>query len=515
MKKTHLLLLAFVLFLATACTTTKKIESPKTAVTNNYSEAIFLQINDVYEIAALEDGKKGGLARVATIAQKLRAENPNTYLIISGDFFNPSVIGTLKYEGKTIKGRQMVDVLNSIGTNFAILGNHEFDLDLPDFQERVNESKFTWISTDVNTFENTPFAKKNADGTFTAFPTSETINVPTKDDKPFKIGLFSATIPLVQKNWIVYNDYKTSAKNKVAELSKSCDIVLGITHLEISQDRELATLLPSVPLFMGGHDHDNMRVQEGKTTICKADANAKSVYIHRIRKDNVSKKISVISETIAMDEKIAEHPATAELVKKWKDIAYQSMISQGFNPSNVVKKLTTTLDGRESKLRHEQCQLGTWIASSMLEGSREKAVCAFFNGGSVRVDDQLTGNLTEYDIIRIMPYGGQTAEVTLKGSLLKKVLDAGNNNKGRGGYLQRTPNIAKIGENWAINGVLIDNASNYNIITGAFLFSGKEAGLEFFNDKNPDVVKSILPKADDKTDNRNDTRKLFIQYLMK
>jgi 2',3'-cyclic-nucleotide 2'-phosphodiesterase (5'-nucleotidase family) len=425
------------------------------------------------------------------------------------------VIGTLKFEGKSIKGRQMVDVLNYIGLDYAILGNHEFDLDLPDLQERINESKFKWISTDVTSFENSPFAKKSGDGSFTAFPTSDIITVKGKDENSFKIGLFSATTPIVKKNWITYNDYKTSATSKVAELSKNSDVVLGITHLEISQDRQLASILPTVPLLMGGHDHDNMRVQEGKTVITKADANAKSVYVHRVRMDNKTRKITITSESIAMDENIPEHAGTAALVQKWKNIAIESMNSQGFNPTNVVKKLTTTLDGRESSVRHEQCPLGTMIASSMLDGSREKAICAFFNGGSVRVDDQLTGNLTEYDIIRIMPYGGQVAEVSLKGSLLKKVLDAGNNNKGKGGYLQRTPNIAKVGNDWAINGTLIEDAKPYQIITGAFLFSGKEAGLEFFNEKNPEVIKFSLPNAEDKSDLRNDTRKLFIQYLKK
>jgi 5'-nucleotidase len=114
-----------------------------------------------------------------------------------------------------------------------------------------------------------------------------------------------------------------------------------------------------------------------------------------------------------------------------------------------------------------------------------------------------------------MPYGGQVVEATLKGSLLKKVLDAGENNKGRGGYLQRTPNIAKANTNWTIDGNIIENDKNYTVITGAFLFSGKEIGLEFFNEKNPEVVKFVYPKAEDKTDIRNDTRKLLIEYLIK
>jgi 2',3'-cyclic-nucleotide 2'-phosphodiesterase (5'-nucleotidase family) len=512
MKIKHIVLLLATLLWSNACTTSKKIA---VAPSNDFTEAIFLQVNDVYEITALENGKRGGLARVATILKKLEAENKNTFFVIAGDFFNPSVIGTLKYQDKAIKGRQMVDVLNQMGLDYAILGNHEFDLDQADFQARVDESKFKWISTDVNTTGNTAFRKKNADGTTTPFPTSEIISIPTKNGENFKIGLFSATIPLIKKDWIVYNDYKASAKTQSNILNAECNVVLGLTHLEIKQDRELATLLPNVPLFMGGHDHDNMKVQEGNTTITKADANAKSVYIHRVRLDNMTKKVSIVSETIAMDEKITPDAAVAEVVNKWKNIAQSSMAAQGFNAERVVKKVPIPMDAQESMVRHHQCEIGAIITTSFLKGSREKAVCAFFNSGSVRIDDKIQGDITEYDIIRILPYGGQVVEVTMKGSLLKKVLDAGESNKGKGGYLQRTTNIAKVNTNWAINGNLIDDKTDYTVVTGAFLFSGKEAGLEFFNAKNPEIVKAVFPKIEDKTDIRNDSRKLLIDYLMK
>jgi 2',3'-cyclic-nucleotide 2'-phosphodiesterase (5'-nucleotidase family) len=514
MRVKHFLFSLCLSLLALACSTTQKGDKTN-PTSNNFTEAIFLQINDVYEIGALDNGKVGGLPRVATILEKLRAENPNTYFVLAGDFFSPSVIGTLKYEGKGIKGRQMVDVLNNMGLNYAILGNHEFDLDEPDFQERVNESKFKWISTDVNTTNNQPFTKKNPDGTISPFLTSDIVRVKGNDGNSFKIGLFSATIPIVNKPWISYNNYKTTAQNKVEQLSKSCDVVLGITHLAIVQDRELATLVPTVPLFMGGHDHDNMLVQEGNTFIAKADANAKTIYIHRVRMDNKTRKVTVSSELVAMDEKVVENAATAEVVKKWKDIAMKSMESQGFSPNALIKKLTSPLDGRESTIRNKQCELGNLIATAMQKSSKDAKAIAFFNSGSVRVDDQLTGNLTEYDAIRIMPYGGSVVELLMTGELVKRILDAGENNKGRGGYLQRSANIVRMGENWAINGVFIDDKKQYTVVTGAYLYSGKEQGIEFFHDRNPGVIKADIPKAEHKNDLRNDIRKLFIDYIKK
>ena len=505
----HLAVSLLALLIFATSSAQQSIIAPKTP----YTEAIILQINDVYEIGALDNGKRGGLPRVAAVLQKLRAENPNTYFVLCGDFLSPSVVGTLKHEGKPIKGKHMVDVLNYIGLDYAILGNHEFDLDFPEFQERVNESQFKWISTDVNSFENMPFTKKDKNGYFTPFLSSEVITVPGKNNKAYKIGLFSATAPLVKKNWITYNNYSEISPYVARNLSASCNVVIGLTHLDVKNDRELAKSVPFVPLLMGGHDHDNMKVVEGKTLITKADANVKSVYIHRIRFNDSTDQATIHSESLKMDEKIAPHEGTTELVKKWMDIAAESMQKQGFEPFRVITTLKKPLDGRESVVRHQQCELGNLIADAMMNASKANAVCAFVNSGSIRIDDQIQGNLSEYDVLRIMPYGGPVVEVSMRGSLLKKVLDAGEENVGKGGYLQRSSNLSKAKKGWLISGKAIDDAKTYNVVTGAFLFSGKESGITFFNDKNPEVLAFQSPNVEDKSDLRNDIRKIFIQYL--
>ncbi|MEM9022155.1 MAG: hypothetical protein AAGB22_00340, partial [Bacteroidota bacterium] len=47
-------------------------------------EFIVLQLNDVYEIAPLENGQAGGMARVATLRNQLLAENPRVITVLSG-----------------------------------------------------------------------------------------------------------------------------------------------------------------------------------------------------------------------------------------------------------------------------------------------------------------------------------------------------------------------------------------------------------------------------------------------
>ena len=87
-----------------------------------------LQLNDVYEISSIQGGKFGGMARVKTIHKELLKENKNTLLVMAGDFLNPSLIGTMKYNGERIRGKQMVEVMNAMNFDVAAFGNHEFDI---------------------------------------------------------------------------------------------------------------------------------------------------------------------------------------------------------------------------------------------------------------------------------------------------------------------------------------------------------------------------------------------------
>ncbi|MFT7055099.1 MAG: 2',3'-cyclic-nucleotide 2'-phosphodiesterase (5'-nucleotidase family), partial [Roseivirga sp.] len=140
MKRFNLFALGVILLISLSCSSEKS---------NDTVDFIILQINDVYEIAPLEGGKVGGMARVATLRKQLLAENPNVITTLSGDFVSPSLTGTLKYENEKIAGKQMIEVMNAVGIDYVVPGNHEFDLKENEIQQRIDESQFTWTTTNV------------------------------------------------------------------------------------------------------------------------------------------------------------------------------------------------------------------------------------------------------------------------------------------------------------------------------------------------------------------------------
>src|SRR5688572_20396444 len=179
----------FYVFLILSLSTSCKTPSQLTGSNDDGKIDInFIQINDVYEIAGVSGGKEGGLARIATLKKKYLMTNPNTFTVIAGDFLSPSVYNSLQYQGKPVRGKQMIETLNAAGLDFAIFGNHEFDIKENELQERIDESSFKWIST--NTFhkkgnEIIPFSKSNGE----IIPATQILELQDADGTKVKIGL--------------------------------------------------------------------------------------------------------------------------------------------------------------------------------------------------------------------------------------------------------------------------------------------------------------------------------------
>src|SRR5258708_35587656 len=100
-----------------------------------------LSVNDVYVLEPVAG--RGGLARVATLVRGLESETPNTLFALAGDTLSPSLLSTLR------RGAQMIDGWNALGLGVAAFGNHEFDFGPAVLAERVGESRFPWLATNV------------------------------------------------------------------------------------------------------------------------------------------------------------------------------------------------------------------------------------------------------------------------------------------------------------------------------------------------------------------------------
>jgi 2',3'-cyclic-nucleotide 2'-phosphodiesterase (5'-nucleotidase family) len=173
-----------------------------------------------------------------------------------------------------------------------------------------------------------------------------------------------------------------------------------------------------------------------------------------------------------------------------------------------------TLEGRETEIRKGITNLTKLVAASIADACPDADV-VMFNAGSIRVDDRLAPPITEYDIIRALPFGGGTVLTDMKGKLLLRVLQSGIKNAGNGGFLQYQPVIYNSYSNtFTINGTAIDPEKVYKVALSDFLLSGQEKNLDFLTKDNPDVIK-VYPEENLPGSSQSDIRLAVVRYLQK
>lgn len=513
----RLSLYTFMIIAFYSCTGTRPVaggDDKKIALT-------FLQVNDVYEIAPLENGTAGGMARVATVKKKLLEKNPNTYLIMAGDFLSPSVFNSLQFEGKRIRGRQMVEAMDAAGTDIAVFGNHEFDISESELQSRLNESGFQWISS--NSFhkkgnEVMPFAKKKGHAVETV-PEYYLMKIKDNDGTTATIGFIGLTLPFNKATYVSYTDPLATAEKIFNRIKDSCDAVVAITHQAMADDILLAKRLPRLAMIIGGHEHDRRFEKVGDVLITKAHANAKSAYILQLRINKTHKTTKVSSSLQRINADIHLDSATDVVVKKWTAIAERSYAELGFDAKRIIRTAGDPLDGRETEVRSHPTNLTRILVSSM-EAAAPQADMAILNAGSIRLDDVLQMPVSEYDILRSLPFGGGIAEADMKGSLLIQVLEAGKKNIGIGGFLHYSPSLvynpAAVSNYavWTLKDKPLDSSKTYRVALTEFLLTGGEANLGFLKSDNPGIVK-IYEAAKHITDPKSDVRLAVIRYMEK
>ena len=310
-SRSFLLALTLVSFGCSSTTTTTVQQDSATgdqAQVERVAEFILLQLNDVYEITPVEGGKRGGLARVATLRQRLLEENPNTYTVLSGDFLSQSALGTAKVDGERLAGKQMVAVLNAAGLDLVTFGNHEFDLDRDQFASRMAESEFGYISGNVADQDGVPFPGADL---------YRIIEIPAVSGDTLRVGLLAVTADFNKKDYVSYRDHTEVLREQVDALGRDVDAFIALTHLTQAQDVAVSHDVPELDLILGGHDHENMQLWRGPdlTPIVKADANVRSVYVHRVRYDFDTEKLEMDIRLELITDEIPDDPATAEFYK--------------------------------------------------------------------------------------------------------------------------------------------------------------------------------------------------------
>ncbi|MGG0737774.1 bifunctional metallophosphatase/5'-nucleotidase [Niallia taxi] len=102
-----------------------------------------------------------GLGKVATILAEERSKNEHTIVIDNGDLIQGTPLTYHYVQSLADKNNPMIQLLNKLQYDGAVIGNHEFNYGLNILQKAVNESDFPWLCANiVKEDTNEPFLGK-------------------------------------------------------------------------------------------------------------------------------------------------------------------------------------------------------------------------------------------------------------------------------------------------------------------------------------------------------------------
>ena len=371
----------------------------------------FLLVNDVYLADTLTDGR-GGLARVATVRNRLADQGPVVF-VVAGDVLSPSLL--TKYYG----GRQMVASFNAAKLDYATLGNHEFDLELDSLVARIEASKFKWISSNCTRADGTQLPK--------VLPW-DTLRI-----SGHKVGLFGLTLPGNYPPTVRCADPDSAAARVVETLTtEGADLIVGITHQTIQADRELLSREPHIDLLLGGHEHDARDSTVSGRHIVKADANAVSAQFVTLWGGKGSWRQA--TGLVQINATLPPDTTVARVVAEWDD-----SLQKRLGPERVVGRTTVPIDPSTSFSRRSESMMGDLVSDAMRSGTG--ADVALLNSGTLRLDNVIQpGPISNHQLEAIFPFADQTRVVTfpLTGAGVRRLLEHGVSSDvlGTGGFLQ-------------------------------------------------------------------------------
>jgi len=379
-------------------------------------EITLLQINDTYVLEPVDEGRRGGLARLATLVLRLRAAHPNVVFAHAGDMLSPSPMSTV------LGGAQMVAVLNALGLDLATFGNHEFDFGVIVLRERMAESRFGWLSANVlERGERRPFGGATRERMLERGGVSLGF-----------FGLTTADAATTSKGGrdVEFRDPLAEGTAVAADLRRrGARLVVAVTHQHMQADRALAAAA-DVDVILGGHEHEPLVAEEGKTLVTKAGSDVRylvevSVWL---RPDG-----AVIERSWTFHEvtaRLPEDPDVGAVVRAFEARLNRELAAE-------VGRTTVPLEARRTPLRTTETNLGDFLTDVLR--TRLGADVALMNGGGVRTDRIVpAGPLTRRDVLGLLPFTNVAMKVAVSGARLREALEQGLSRIERagGGFLQ-------------------------------------------------------------------------------
>ncbi|MBO6262574.1 MAG: bifunctional metallophosphatase/5'-nucleotidase [Bacilli bacterium] len=361
-----------------------------------------------------------GYDSLSAYKKQLEKDNYVT-LMDSGDNISGDFIGAVS------KGEYIIDIMNEVGYDSMIFGNHEFDYGMDVLSERVNQFKgdvlscnFKYIGNKENKFNDVKpykiikYGKKKIGyvGVTTPYTIVDSTPAYFKEDDKFA---YSFTADSAQEFYSCVQD------NIDACYKEKADYVIVLAHLGEGEEYEpyssmnLINNTKGVTAILDGHSHKtishDVKDKEGKNVpLLETGYQMSEIGQLTIKQDRTieSKLIDKIDEK---DSSITE--LMSLIHQKTDEIANQVV---------ATSDVALSIYGPEGTrmIRTREMPIGNLVADAYRLMS--DAQIAFTNGGGIRADLK-EGDITFSDIKAVHPFGNHIDVAMISGQQLADYLE--------------------------------------------------------------------------------------------
>lgn len=339
---------------------------------NDTTRVVILSVNDLH-------AKIDNFPRFKAMVDSIRQAEKYVILLSAGDIFTGNPVVDQFPE----KGQPMIELMNRTGFSASAVGNHEFDYGQEVLARRMNEAQFPFLGANILPDSSSPVSFKPY--------------VIITLENGIRIGILS----LIQINEAGFPDTHPSRLEgltfpdglKVAQfyasLRDSCDVFIALTHLGYETDIELAGILPSLDLILGGHSHTLVRTPAIFNDVLIMQAGSGLRYLTKTTLSICGNKlINRQAETLSITAFSKSDEEMEQLILKYND----------------NKELNEVIGTALNDIRGKD-ELGSMMTDAM--AAMAPVEIAFQNNGGIRVDNFPEGDITIKDVYQLDPFGNE------------------------------------------------------------------------------------------------------------
>jgi 5'-nucleotidase/UDP-sugar diphosphatase len=410
-----------------------------------------------------------GYAGVAAYAnaQKSLYGAGNVTLVDAGDAIQGGPVGTLT------KGAALVQIMNAVGYDYAIPGNHEFDYGMNQFNALVKQAGATYLSCNftklnadgskasvfapfaIETYKDADVAADDADGVlkvaYVGISTPETLTKSSPANFQDAAGNYIYGFCQDETGEALYAAVQSAVDEARAQ---GADYVVAVGHLGIEGTTSRWTSeavikhTAGIDALIDGHSHEAYDKTVGSEVAAGAIQTLANSDGDKVVLVQTGTKLANVGDLVIDADAADGQEVTAQLVPasecKDEDAAVKKVVDQVNGEladvlNKVVGKTDVALtivdaDGVR-QVRHHETNMGDLVADAYR--AAVGADIALANGGGVRASIA-AGDITNNDLLSVQPYGNELCLIEATGQEILDALEMGASNAPEefGGFLQ-------------------------------------------------------------------------------